>query len=180
MIKNRLKTVILGALLVGTSLFAQTQSLVGIEGGASSVSSTINGDESSDVLSNFGLKIGAEGENYRIFLAVRHNNDLGDKVYDSLISYGGEIQYKFNVAKAANIFIGANAGKAKIKYNNNNEFSSSTSYVGADIGTNIHINNTTDFELGARHMSLKSDSVVGKLNSITTAYASIIFKWTMD
>ena len=186
MIKSGLKKVIIGALIVSTSLLAETLSLVGIEGGLSSALSTKGGVKSSQELSNVGLKIGAEGEDYRIFLGARHNSDLGDPtLYENMFSYGIDIQYKFNIAKSANIFVGANVGMVEVQYNTGGKsFSLADSYKGADVGTNIHVSDLIDFELGARYMSIESDKTVNgtlyQLNNIATGYASLIFKWTMD
>ena len=201
MIKNRLKTLMLGVVLSTTSLVAGEythgiKSLVGIEGGYNSVVSEVTdssvavglpGNYAQNNTSAYhgGFKLGAESEDIRIFLSARTYSDTGDN-YSSMYTYGGEIQYKFNVAKFMNLYLGANAGQAQLAYTDENTLSMKISepYIGADVGVNIHAGDSVDLEFGARMMSIEASRTLAtkeyRLNNITTAYASLIFKWTMQ
>jgi len=171
----------------------ESYSLVGIEGGFSGVASevtdktsnpnTYTQDKSS--MGNFGLKVGAESKNYRIFLNGRYYS--ADAQYDSLATYGVDLQYKFNFSSAFNIFVGAGAGMANVKFNVPTEAFTRTisdPYYSGDIGINVHINESFDFELGGRYMSLEAvnskSNVDYTFNNIVTGYASIIYKYQLD
>lgn len=200
MIKSKLQKVVLGTAILTTSLLADTSSysydidsLVGFEVGyASTVSESVDSAPATPVYSqntaglyNYGVKLGAQTKDYRLFLSARNYADPDSK-YSNVFTYGAELQYKFNVAKAMDIFIGANTGYANIKYSNGTAPSVSLNkpYFGGDIGANIHMGDAVDLEVGARVMSLEAEAVSGtdsyRLNSITTGYASLIFKWKMD
>ena len=194
MIKNKMKIIILGVALSATSLFADiasyefnTKSLVAIEGGYNSVDyvyNKANTPQSTD-LENVGVKIGAETRDFRVFLSTRYLFNSGEE-YDYIITYGGEFQYKFNAFEDLNFFIGLNAGMADIRFSPSSGAYSSlrSSYIGGDLGTNVHLSDSVDLELGARIMSMQESSVIDsieyKFNNIISGYASIILKWQMD
>ncbi len=167
----------------------KTKSLVGIEGGygtfdveKSPATTNPTSRHSGGVA---GLKIGAEGENFRIFLGVR-NYFLGGE-YDYFGTAGVELQYMFNFSQYANFFIGGSTGMVNGRFqlsseNFNRKFSDT--YYGGDVGFNIHINKTFDLELGARLIATNaSDDQAGTtytIDHITSGYASIIIKYEMD
>ena len=195
--KKRASTVLVAGVigLMSTTVLSanENSSLVGLEGGFSSVASevtdrastpnTYSQDKSS--MGNIGLKVGAEATSYRVFLNGRYYFAGGE--YDSLATYGVDLQYKFNVSQKFNIFIGAGIGMANAKFNVSGEpFTRTISdpYYSGDLGVNVHLNERFDLELGARYMSLealnsKSD-VDYNFNDIMTGYASVIYKFQLD
>ena len=199
MIKNNIKKIVLGVVLLTTPLIAgyefNTKSLVGIEGGASTLDFenglNLNNTQGSVGLANLGLKLGAETEDFRAFLSGRYFYDSSNK-YDYLTTFGVEIQYKFNVSKAFNIYMGANGGLANAKFRGTasngveETFSRTISdpYFGGDIGTNIHLGDATDIEIGGRVMSIQATNTKNttsyRVGNIVNVYASLIFKWQMD
>jgi len=203
MIKSKLKKIALSAVLAGSSLMAgnfdysyNSSSLVGIEGGYSSIDyeygTAINNSQNRIGIAHAGLKIGAETKNYRVFLSGRYFYDSTNE-YDYIATYGAEIQYKFNVTKVFDMFIGANGGIANMKWRAPDESFSRTisdPYFGGDIGANIHLGKSVDWEIGGRIMSIqatntKIDTASGdtssyRVGNIVSAYTSIIFKWKMD
>ena len=198
MIKNKLAKLILTTSVLALPLLgASTEytydsfSLVGIEGGynyidaaiATTTPATYRQDNKS--LGHLGLKIGAETENYRVFLSGRYYKGQ-DNAFDYIATYGGEIQYLFNMFNGANFFIGANGGVANMKFVIQGEpfaRTISSPYVGGDMGFNIHAGDGVDFELGGKYMSLNSvndkSGTSYQFNSVLSAYASIIFKYHM-
>ena len=195
--KNIVKVALLGVSLLSTLLMATSfehtgpsKSLVGVEAGYSSVDyefgTTLSNSQSRDTIPMGGLKIGAESKNYRVFLSGRYFYD-SSRNYDYISAYGAEIQYKFNPTKVFDIFIGANAGIANLKWKNTSETFSrtiSTTYFGGDLGANIHLGESVDWEIGARVMSLNDTNTINnatyRINTIVSGYTSIIFKWQMD
>lgn len=196
MINNRLKTLLVGATLIGSSLLADTSvysfnsnSLVGIEGGYSSLGyeygTRVKNNADTVRISHAGLKIGAETDDFRVFLSGRYYYD-SSRVHDYIVTYGGELQYKFNVTEIFNFYMGVNGGIANLKFKSSKETYSRTisnPYFGGDLGINIHLGRKVDWELGARAMSIQADNIRdGKtyhVNEIVSAYSSIIFKWQM-
>jgi len=196
MIKNRLKAVVLGLVLAGSSLVAsdsydfQTSSLVGVEGGYSALGyeygTPTNNTTHRLWIGNMGLKLGAETKDFRVFLSGRYFYDSSSS-HDYIVTYGAELQYKFNVTKVFNIYMGANAGIANMAFRATGESYTRTisdPYFGGDMGMNIHLGDSVDWELGGRVMSIQADNLKsGKtyhVNQIVSAYTSLIFKWKMD
>ena len=200
--KNKIKSIVVaGSLLLGSATFAgenfysQTKSLVGIEGGYSSLDYEngvrTNNQQDAVSLGNIGLKLGAETEDFRVFLSGAYFFDSSSQ-YDYLTTYGLAIQYKFNVTKAFNIYLGANGGlmNAKVRAKDSSgveeTFSRTFSdpYFGGDLGANIHLGDLVDLELGARVMSVQTENTQGgvtyRLGNIVQGYGSLIFKWQMD
>ena len=190
--KKRLTKIALAASLLSMPALVgadEYHSLLGFEGGYSNVDveSTNNGQTYEIQKSGFasgGLKIGAESEDYRIFLSARYYNA---KDFSKLNTVGGELQYKFNFSKRANFFLGGNVGKAYMRVSDgmNPSVSTDTTYLGGDAGFNIHATELIDLEVGARYMSfdetVELDPITKyKFSSLVTAYASIIIKWKMD
>jgi len=171
--KNSLSKIVLAAMMVTAPLAADytfdTHSLFALEGGIADL------DGESSEIATAGLKIGAQTENYRVFLSARHFNT--DDLH-SLNAYGAEVQYMFNFSKPVNFFIGANGGQATVKVSSAVSSESSV-YYGGDAGFNIHASELIDVEVGARYMKLQDD-VMAVDNDIVSAYASVIIKWKMD
>lgn len=185
--RNSLSKVALVIMMMVAPLAAEyaynTHSLFAVEGGASNIGiERTGGVYDEEYIANIGLKIGAQTENYRVFLAARYYD--ADNL-SSVGTYGGEVQYMFNFSEPVNFFIGANAGLAHVKIAIPGYSSESASevYYGADAGFNFHATEMIDLEIGARYMALQEDIVSShgaKVDSIATAYASVIIKWKMD
>lgn len=169
------------------------KSLVGFEGGYSTFDVEKIAPPAASAIKSYnqpeiGLKIGAESENYRIFLSVRNYFVDG---YDYFIGYGGELEYLFNFSKIANFYIGLNAGVLDGRFNVKGESEARTisdPYMGGEAGLNFHVSEHFDFEMGGRVMAtdaqnkkiISSNPVTYKFDSIITGYASIIIKYQMD
>ena len=200
--KNKIKSIVVASsLLLSSTTFAnenfysQTKSLVGIEGGYSSVDYEngvrTNNIQDSVSLGNIGLKLGAETEDFRVFLSGAYFFDSGSQ-YDYLTTYGLAVQYKFNVTKVFNIYLGANGGlmNAKVRAKDSKGVEETFSrtfadpYFGGDLGANIHLGDSLDLELGGRVMSVQADNTQGgvtyRIGNIVQGYGSLIFKWQMD
>jgi hypothetical protein len=168
----------------------RADSLVGIEGGYTSLdykhgTNSVSTTERSN-LGNAGIKLGAENKDYRIFLSGRYFYDAS-RDFEYIMTLGAEVQYKFNVLESMNIFIGVNGGISYLELRpaDGTDRTMSEPYVGGDIGTNIHLGDSTDLELGFRIMSIQAKhTLVGyeeyTVGNLSSAYASIIFKWQMD
>ena len=191
--KNSLSKVVLAAMMASAPLAANysydTHSLFAIEGGMSQIDVESTGlvpvvDAHEKEMGHVGLKIGAEGEDFRAFLSGRYYNA---DTSEDLSTVGGELQYKFNFADAANFFIGGNAGMAYVTVGSNGIYGSesiATPYFGGDAGFNFHASKLIDVEIGAKYMSINDEITQGtythKIDSIVSAYASVIIKWKMD
>lgn len=194
--RKKLMKVILAAFLTVTPLMAEvseyeynTYSLLGFEGGYSSFDVEKNVAGSAAEIKKYqfghgGMKIGAQTDNYRLFLSGRYFN-LED--FDYANTMGVEAQYLFNFASFANFYLGVNGGIANMRFAPTGESTSRTisdPYIGGDAGFNIHLGDSADFEFGARVMSIQAENVQGsttyKFDSIVSGYASIIFKYKMD
>jgi hypothetical protein len=189
--KKRLTKIVLAASLLSMPALSMADdeytSLFGIEGGYSAIDLDVNpstDDIQTDGFGNVGLKIGAESEEYRVFLSARYY-DAED--FTKFYTIGAEVQYKFNFAKKANFFIGANIGKAFAEIAQKGATPSadiSSGYVGGDAGFNFHVTPMIDFEIGARYMYFNEDFTQGtytyEFNSLSTGYASIIIRWKED
>ncbi|WP_297485085.1 hypothetical protein [Sulfurimonas sp.] len=194
MIKNRLGKAFVVAAICSSAVMADTviypdYSLIGIEGGMTSVNSDVDTPTSSDsvnkTVQNIGIKIGAESYNYRIFLTANYYTNP-DSSYDYMGTYGGELDYLLNVSSKVNLYLGVNAGIANMKFKAPNETTKrliSNPYYGADAGLNFHASKLIDLEFGARLMMLdatnRKNDVTYTFNNFITAYASIIFKYEM-
>jgi len=191
--KKKLTKVVFSTLLITSSLMADTfdniHSLVGIEGGYSSLDIEKNVVNTSAQLKKYnmyhgGLKIGAESDHYRFFLSARYY-DASD--FDYAMTYGAELQYLFNVSKSVNLYIGGEAGLMDLRFTPANEAFSRTFsevYYGGDAGLNIHVGDNVDLEFGARVLSVNASNTINNVtytfDNIVTGYASVIFKFQMD
>ncbi len=194
MIKNRLGKALVAAAMLSSAAMADTviypdYSLIGIEGGMTSINSDVDTATMSDsvnkTVQNIGIKIGAESYNYRIFLTADYYTNP-DSSYDYVGTYGGELDYLLNVSTKMNLYIGLNAGIANMKFKAPNETTKrliSNPYYGADAGLNFHASKLIDLEVGARLMMLDAtntkNNVTYTFNNFITGYASIIFKYEM-
>ncbi len=195
MMKNKLKgTLVAATMLLSSAAMADTviypdYSLIGIEGGATSINSDVddhNANTSAAVnktVQNIGIKIGAESYNYRILLTANYYTNPDDS-YDYIGTYGGQLDYLMNVASMMNLYIGINGGLANMKFIAPNETSKrliADPYFGADAGLNFHATKLIDIELGARLMMLDAvntkNNVSYTFNNFVSGYASLIFKF---
>ena len=191
--KKSLSKVVLATMLATVPLAADnysydTYSLFAIEGGMTQLDIETTGAPTIEVhekdMGHVGLKIGAQGNDFRAFLSARY---YAADSSEELSTVGGELQYLFNFSNAANFFIGGNTGLAFVKVGATdllNSESIQTSYYGADAGFNIHAGEKIDIEIGAKYMALDDEITQGaythKLDSIISAYASVVFKWQMN
>ena len=194
MIKTRLSKALVAAAMVSSAVMADTviypdYSLIGIEGGATSINSDLddhNANTSESVnktVQNIGVKIGAESYNYRIFLTANYYTNP-DSSYDYIGTYGGQLDYLLNVSNKMNLYIGINGGIANMKFIAPNETSKrliADPYYGADAGLNFHATKLIDLEVGARLMMLDAvntkNNVSYTFNNFVSGYASLIFKF---
>lgn len=196
---KKLSKVIIATLLVASSLTAEgfekskysynIKSLIGFEGGYSAfdyerAAGGVTTDRETVNLGHGGIKIGAESDNYRLFLSVRFYDAGG---FDYARSYGVAAQYMLNFSKKANFYFGVNGGKVDMRYvdtKNGNTVNIYDDYFGGDLGFNVHLGEDVDVEIGARIMDLNSNTHDGAVtytfDNIVTGYASIILKYQMD
>ncbi len=195
--KNRLSKIVLSTLLVAGSLMAESSdnfytsgySLIGVEGGFSGLDVERNDGVNPATINNYnmyhgGLKIGAQSDNYRLFLSARY---FAADDFDYATTYGVEAQYLFHVSSKANIYMGINTGIINMRYLPENELYSRTiseGYFGGDIGANVHLSETIDLELGVRVLALDASNTIDNrtytFDNMITAYTSVIFKFKMD
>jgi len=187
--KNKLKTLVLSLILGATTAMA-AESLVGVEGNYGSMSvdrqdvtTGYTSNENVNLMGG-GLKIGAQSDEFRIFLSGNYYNSTKAQ-YDYVVTYGGEIDYLINPSNSFNIFLGLNAGIASIKQTDQGlSRTSSDPYFGASAGVNLHMTKSIDLELGGRVLSLDisntKNSIKYTYNTIISGYASIIYKFQMN
>jgi len=193
-----LKKAAIISLIASSALFAEPSSfysktLIGIEGGYSNFDVEKQVSGASSVIKkvdagNIGIKIGAQSQNYRLFLSARYYDGSG---VNYVATYGGELQYLRDFNPKIGWFFGLNTGYTDGRVSTINESSSrdlSGFYAGGDIGINYHISKDYDFEIGARAMfqnitdtkkDLDGNYVTYKLDNIVTGYFSIIYKFDM-
>ena len=164
------------------------ESLFAIEGGHSNLNMDVNQNGYSvqrSGMGHFGLKLGAQGENYRVFLSGRYfvadpGNTIG--------TFGGELQYKFNFSEPVDFFLGLNTGVAVMRLGASDDgvlpsVSTNSPYVGGDVGFNYHATELIDLELGAKYMHMTESVAQGAttydFNNMISAYGSVIIKWQM-
>jgi len=189
--KKRLTKIALAASLLSMPVIAgadEYKSLFAIEGGYNKISADVTDSGAAQTytvqdskLGSVGLKLGAEGENFRVFVSARYYNA---KDFSKLNTLGTEVEYLFHFSKPVSFFLSANAGKAFMKVGSTPNYASVSTneyYYGGGAGFNLTVTDLVDVEVGARYMDLNSQVTQGtatyKFDSITSAYASIIFKW---
>ncbi len=185
---------LIGVPLLALSLQAgdwNTQSLVGIEGGVNSFDLSSNaGLSDSQSPASFGLKIGAEGQTYRIFLSGR-TYSVSDQ-FDYANSFGAELQYIFRFTSNFNLFAGVNVGIMNMEFDDaqGQVREISQGYAGGDIGVNFSLNHNFDVELGMRYMNLNAENTryvddgtgtktpyTYDIDNMVNTYVSLIYKF---
>lgn len=197
-----MKKIVLIALLLVMSAQAElwkSKPLLAIEGGfAPNVGIDYKASPTASELTNYtqgptlGLKIGAEGDEFRVFIGGRYMS-LDNFKY--AFSGGLEFQYLIRIAKAFNIFAGVEAGYMSMKFNDADFGATSgiirvieTPYYGGDIGINIDFGESFGIELGGRLLQLNSATNINpnpttsldsttRLDYIPSVYGSLIFKF---
>jgi opacity protein-like surface antigen len=182
------KLIVLSGMLVGSMIHAAEDysynSLLGIEAGGSMITlEETTGTYSSELsLGNIGIKVGAESEQFRVFLGTRYYNS---SAFDYIFTYGADLQYLVNITDDVNIFLGAGIGKAEIKHEKNSVTREvSEDYISGDLGINIHLDQQFDLELGARMMNIDAENTQNgatyRYNEIYTGYGSLIYKFSIE
>ncbi|MDF1876638.1 hypothetical protein JHD47_02270 [Sulfurimonas sp. SAG-AH-194-L11] len=170
---------------------AYTNALFGVEASYSELANEYRPDSgiktrgTNDFL-GIGIKAGAETKTLRTFFSLNYYND-SSSLYEYLITYGGEVQYKFLRSNAYDIYAGLNAGYCQLKVNIDGESFYRTinnPYFGVSLGTNVHLSNSIDLELGARINTINTENIKSqttfKVDSLVSGYVSFIYKWKMN
>jgi len=188
--KTKLKVLALTVMLSTTAAMAG-ESLVAIEGNYGVInvdqenSSTGLASNDNVNLAGLGVKIGAQSDEFRVFLNATYYG-ASDDDYDYVATYGAEIDYLIKPSPKYDIYLGFNAGMANIEQIDSLgvKRTSSDPYLGGSVGVNIHTTKTIDLELGGRMLFLdisnSRNNIKYTYNTIASAYASVIFKFTMD
>ncbi len=193
---------VLLALLISTGLFAYdgtAKSLVAIETGYGQFDySAANEDNvnmgrtsSSEDFGILGLKIGAETEEFRLFLDA-HYYQVGG-AFDYANSVGLSLDYLMPITRDLNFFVGLNGGLMNLKVVDNEigvSYVYSDPYFGGDIGFNYDIYKSLGLEIGFRYINVNADNTQyykdadGKNQSRTytveqmmNIYTSLVFKF---
>jgi len=187
--KNKLKTLALTLMLSTTAAMADS-SLVAIEGAFGTMdvdqeNSVSRATANSNVsLLGGGIKIGAQSDEFRIFLSANYY-DSSDSNYNYVTTYGAELDYLIKPSSTFDIFLGVNVGIASLEQidDDNVKRTSNDMYYGGSAGVNYHLNNSFDLELGARVLLLDisntKNDVTYTYNTIISGYASVIYKFHM-
>lgn len=136
-----------------------------------------------------GVKVGAQGQYYRLFLEGTYMKMSGD--FDYAISGGASLDLLAHLNQTFAIFVGLNGGIINLKPTGTfSQLDLTQPYAGLQLGINIDLSDSVDFELGARYSYIGYDENVIddtvaqtrtvanlQIDSITTAYASLIFKF---
>ncbi|MEA3522831.1 MAG: hypothetical protein U9R50_07630, partial [Campylobacterota bacterium] len=179
------------------------KSLIGIEAGYGQFEySADNADNinmgrnsSSEDFGHLGLKIGAESDEYRLFLDAKYYHVGGD--FDYANSIGGSFQYLLSFTENMNFFFGINGGLMNLKVVDDSigvSYEYSDPYIGGDIGFNLELSEKLGLELGLRYLNINAentqyyiDDESGETFSRTytveqmiNLYASVIFKFYVD
>jgi len=172
--------------LSASSYTYNTRSLVGIEGGYNTfdVENVSTAVRETKKFAGLGLKIGAQTDNYRLFLSARNSFIDG---YDYALTFGAEAQYLMNFSSFMNMYIGASTGYATMRFVDSNSLSREVAspYFGGDVGFNVHLGDELDFEIGGRIVKLADSShtqnaITYNFDNIVSGYMSLIFKYSMD
>ncbi len=195
------KVLILALMICGLNAYDGTsKSLVGIETGYgqfeySADDVNIGRNNSTEDFGMLGLKIGAENEDYRVFIDGRYYHVTG--AFDYANSIGGSLQYLINFTHDFNLFLGINGGLINMKFADDDigkSYEVSNAYYGGDIGFNYAIHELLGLEIGARFMNINAsntqlyiDATSGEtmtrtynIDHMINVYASMIFKFYVD
>ncbi len=188
--RKKLK-ILLASLMVSSISYANdaygSNSLVGFEAGYSNQDIKYAAPAKGEEFGSAGMKIGAETNNFRMFLSARILENKTDVDLNSAYLYGLEFQYMFNIVDFTNLFIGANYGRMSLEFDDleakRREYT--TDYIGGDVGLNFHLGESFDLELGGRIMTLDDpdhtlDGVSYTFDDIVTGYMSLIYKYQID
>jgi hypothetical protein len=193
-------------MLLSVSLSAYdstSRSLVGIETGYGQFDYSASNDDninmgrtsSSEDFGILGLKIGAQTDEFRLFIDA-HYYQVGG-AFDYANSYGLSFQYLIAITKDLNFFIGLNGGLMNLKVVDSaigKSYEYSDPYFGGDVGFNYDIYNTLALEVGLRYININADnkqyykdtdtgdtlSRTYKVEQMINIYTSLIFKFYMD
>jgi len=160
-------------------------SLVAFEGGAAQMTTT---PENNNTFGYGGFKIGAQSEEYRIFLSLRN---YAIKDYDYANSYGLELDYLMPFNDTIGFFFGGCGGLMNLQYSSTEGSRTYASpYFGVESGFNLNVSEHIAFEIGARYLGInakntllntdKTTEVQHSIDSMLNAYASLIFRFTLD
>ena len=177
-----LKKIMLPALLVmGMTASADedvTKGLIGVEVGYIGTKYNAPGTAGTETdtvgAPSIGLKLGAEGEFYRVFVDSRY---WYTDQYHSAATVGAALQYLIRPAKAFNIFLGINAGWINTLTANKDE-TNSDPYYGVDAGVNFDVADNFGIEVGARYANVNSSDKDYITSEFYQGYVSAIFKFT--
>ena len=174
-----LKKIILPALLlIGLNANAaedQTKGLVGVELGYINTTYTAPApnigyvDTDKVGAPSIGLKLGAKGEFYRVFVVGNYWNT---SEYNHAGTIGAALQYLMHPSKSIDIFIGLNGGWI------NTIDTYWDPYYGVDAGLNFDVSEKIDIEIGARACVVNSSDIPYYTKNFVQGYASVIFKFT--
>ena len=192
--------------LLATSLSAfdgTTKSLVGIETGYGQFDYSAANDDninmgrtsSSEDFGILGLKIGAETDEFRLFVDAHYYQVDGS--FDYANSFGLSFQYLVFMAKDFNFFFGLNGGLMNLKVVDNaigKSYEYSDPYIGGDIGFNYAVYDKLGLEIGLRYININAEnkqyykdadsgdtlSRTYTVEQMINIYASVIFKFYMD
>lgn len=186
---KRIRIIGIVTCLVATSLSADIdvpkRSLIGLEGGYNTmdISASDGSYDKNYPLAHIGLKVGAESDSYRAFLSGRYYQ--GDR-FDYMNTLEFSLQYLLNVSSRVNLFLGASVGRLNFKMEDKDKVTRelSSSYIGGDLGANIHLTQSFDIEVGARLTNIDADHLKNnktyQFDSMIGGYASIIYKYSLD
>jgi hypothetical protein len=121
---------------------------------------------------SIGLKLGAEGRHYRVFVEGRYWNDKG---YDNALTIGGAFQYLIRPTETMNIFMGVNAG-----FINSTEKTKGEPYYGGDLGVNFDLQENLGLEVGVRYCDVDEGREDYAIGEFWQTYVSAIFKFSSD
>lgn len=173
------------------SLYAdKIDSLIGLEFGGGYVNvKTTNSNNSPATISEeaktvgqFGLKLGAQNEDFRVFFSAKYAKD-GNDFFTYVLKYEVEGDYLFNVSRNMNLFIGIHTGISSIKFDADEQEkrTASNSYYGANVGMNYHYSKSLDLELGARFSQMDLENTKNNIkyafDESASGYLSFIFKY---
>ncbi|MBA1433055.1 MAG: hypothetical protein FAF04_05575, partial [Epsilonproteobacteria bacterium] len=152
--KKRLTKIALAASILSMPAMVaadEYKSLFAVEGGYTKVSADVTDSGQifsvqENKLGSAGLKLGAQGEHFRVFLSARYY-DAED--FSKLNTLGAEVEYLFHFSKPVSFFVSANAGKAFMKVGATQYYSSvslNEYYYGGGAGFNLTVTDLVDVE----------------------------------
>ena len=165
------------------------KSVIGFEGGFGKSQTEITDQSIIDTTPiSAGIKVGAEGQEYRILLNTRYY--FMEKT-ELALSVGATVQYLFRFTDWGNLFLGVEAGGSTFRFryspSSGGEATAETGfqlYYGGNAGLNFDFGDTVGLEVGGRYMamdnSITNNGSTIKIPYVAQGYASIMFKYVMD